>query len=275
MKIILSRKGIDSSFGKVSNLIVNDTDFLMFPIPDSQDNATYQDIKAYNTIWNKLYKNQNYYNELSPDKTCHLDPNIQNFLNEQPFLGSLGQVDGAQTQLKNQGIDKDIIDDGIIFIFFGLFSKADEDDTAFEISSYFKKRHVIFGFLEVGDIIHTNDLTAKDINRYEIKYPWLKNHPHWNKTKYKNRANNTIYIAKENGYGLFKYDDELVLSSPNSSARSNWIVKELANCKFTNYKDLSFNGAGEITMPSRGQEFILDDPKATNWAKDLIKKFKC
>ena len=274
MKIILSRKGIDSSFGKVSNLIVNDTDFLMFPIPDIQDKATYKDIKAYDAIWEKLYKNPKYYEELSPDKHCHIDPNIQNFLNEPNFLGSLGQVDGAQTQLEGQDISKDKIKEGIIFIFWGLFSKANENNTEFEFSNHFKNRHVIFGYLEVGDIIHTNGLTSKARNEYEIKYPWLTSHPHWNNEKYKDRVNNTIYIAKENGYGLFKFNEKLILSAPHSCACSNWTVKELANCEFTNYKDLVFNDDGEIIMPSRGQEFVLDDPKATKWAKSLIKKFK-
>lgn len=266
MKIILSRKGLDSGCGSVSNLIVDNEKFLMFPIPYELDDLTYGELKVYSDVYPKLYKNEKYKVELSPERHCHADPDIQNFLNQPDFLASIGQSGNAQTQLNSVGV-------GDIFLFWGLFSKATEKEDEFEFSDFFKNRHAIFGYLEVGDIIKPNNIDDENRRAYEAKYPWIKTHPHWKKEKYDENSNNAIYVAKENGYGLFKYSDELVLSAPYSSAKSNWTVKELANCKFTNYKDLQFNKNGEITMPSRGQEFILDDSRAVKWAQNLIKKY--
>ena len=272
MKVVLSRKGVDSGNSKISSLIFNDKDFIVFPIKDEKSDKSYGDIKLYDDLWQKIYKIKDYETEINPNKKCHLDPNIQNFLqNEENFIGMLGLNSNSITQFINNKIEIAI---GDIFLFWGLFSKVKENNQNFYIDNFFKNRHIIYGFLEVGDIIDTKQLTKEDRTNYENKYPCLKNHPHWNLDNYKNKKNNIIYIAKQNGYGMFKYNDELILSAPQSYNRSNWQISQLANCKIQNMQSKSFDENGRITINGHGQEFVLEDKNAEIWAKNLIQKFK-
>ena len=269
MKVILSRKGVDSGNCAVNNLIVNEKNFIVFPIPYENEIFCYQDIKLYANLWPKLFKNNKFKKELAPQKTCHLDPNIQNFLQEKNFIASFGQSGGAQTQL-----DKQNIGIGDIFLFWSGFDKVTEQAADFTPDKFFKNKHVIYGFIVVGDIIRTYNLDETQCKAYESKYPSLVNNPHWNEENYKNNKNNTIYVAKQNGFGMFKFNEKLILTAPYSSARTNWLVPELANCAIKNLNAKSFDASGKITILGHLQELVLDSENAISWAKNLIKNYK-
>lgn len=51
MKVILSRKGMDSEYGRVASPILPDGTLLSLPIPDRKSKKKYEDIQ---------YKGQNY-----------------------------------------------------------------------------------------------------------------------------------------------------------------------------------------------------------------------
>ena len=253
MKIILSRKGWDSASGGKPNIIADGTnEMIMLPIPDSvHGTCTYADLALGGYCRGKVGAN---------DK-CHPDPNLTNLFKRKGFIGSLGQVRAAQTHLQNHGISI-----GDIFIFFG----------------WFEQKHVMFGYLQIGEMVYPQRLSADEIKAYEAKYPWLKDQPHWDFSgdNYKPGCNNCIYIAAEKlsfapdlkGYGTFTYSPALDLTKPGAKSRMEWSIPVLGGLGISRPKDAKIAQDGTfIVPPTFGQEFVLENnDKATNWAKNII-----
>lgn len=278
MKIILSRKGVDSGNSKISNLVIEDKDkkqFIIIPIPSEQDKFSYKKIHFsqdydFDVITKEYIKS----NDIKLKVKCHIDPNLCNYRKEKVFRGSIGQVGSSQTHLKNEGVSI-----GDIFIFFGRFTPMLLDKG--EMKRIEQDKHIIFGYMQIGEIIYPNLMNFKQRKEYKRKYPWLINHPHWNKRKYKGQDNNCIYIAKEKcdfdnslcGYGLFNYSDGLILTKsgepPSHWDLSNETLKEkLTYHSAENIKEDYFQSA------SRGQEFVFEESeKVKQWAKNLISKY--
>lgn len=277
--VILSRKGVDRGNSKMSNLVITNNDkckIVMIPIPSETDKATYNDLTFSNDknldFHTKEYMRTHGSNELKTK--CHADPNLLNYFNDPNFLGSIGQVGSSQSHLEKQNIKV-----GDIFIFFGRFSYMDLVNNQPKIRD--EDKHLLFGYLQVGEIIYPNKLTPSQRKEYEKKYPWIVNQPHWNIDKYKNNQNNCIYIANEKctfdsslcGYGIFNYNDELVLTK-NGETISHWdlskdiLREQLSYHNERNIKENYFQSA------KRGQEFVFkESQKVEQWAISLIKKY--
>lgn len=265
MKIILSRKGFDSSAGGYPSPILPDNNLISFPIPDERDNVLY----------NQLYYNGRTYleiiNELGIRETnlnsrCHLDPDIYSNIiqRKRNWRGSFGQIQGAQTHLENNNVNV-----GDIFLFFGWFRKIEINNA--RLNYIGPDLHIIFGYLQIGRIIKTSDRNLEIPN-------WLIEHPHYANIGRRNYPNNTIYIASENlslnpdlpGFGTFKLNDSLILTQEGQS-RSKWnlpdIFKhvEISYHKEKNWKDNYFQSTG------RGQEFVISaTDEIINWANNII-----
>ena len=92
MRIILSRKGFDSSCGGCASPILPDGTMLSMPIPSDGDVCGYDEIhyagKSYADIWR----------ELNPTgihcSRCHLDPDIRTGIRDNPkeWVPAVGQV---------------------------------------------------------------------------------------------------------------------------------------------------------------------------------------
>lgn len=277
MRIILSRKGVDSGNCKASNLVLFDcqgkSEMIMIPIPSSNDKIAYKDVTFSKDKEKDLYV-KNYLKNFKIDLSslCHMDPNLANYLDEPNFLGSVGQIGISQSHLENQEIQKDDL-----FIFFGKYEIQKFSQT--KVEKIAKDKHIMFGYLQIGEIICPNDPKNGGRASYEQKYPWIKNQPHWNFEKYKNIESNRIYIARERcsfdenikGFGMFNFSEDLILTK-NGRSISKWeLPKPLMNLKITyhnesNYKEDYFQSA------SRGQEFVIEkNEKAEKWAVELIK----
>ena len=77
MKIILSRKGFDSSWGGCPSPVLPDGTMLSMPIPTNKDNRLrYEDIRfkdsSYLDIWKQLSPRQQEF-----PSYCHLDPDLR------------------------------------------------------------------------------------------------------------------------------------------------------------------------------------------------------
>ena len=277
MKIILSRKGVDSGNCKASNLVIFDcqgkSEMIMIPIPSSNDKIAYKDVTFSKDKEKDLYV-KNYLKNFKIDLSslCHIDPNLSNYLDEMNFLGSVGQIESSQSHLMKQEIQKDDL-----FIFFGKYEIQKFSQT--KVEKIAKDKHIMFGYLQIGEIICPNSLKNEERASYEEKYPWIKNQPHWNFEKYKNKKSNRIYIAREKcsfdesikGFGIFNFSEDLILTKNGRSIYKWELKKPLMNLKITyhnesNYKEDYFQSA------SRGQEFVIEkNEKAEKWAVELIK----
>lgn len=280
MKVILSRKGLDSTYCDIANLCINNTELVMLPIMSKNNTATYKDLSLCEnpTTSNVVEQIFNHSKTINTDTHCHVDPNLINFYKVDSFLGSLGQVNSSQAHLLNQGVSV-----GDIFIFFGLFNDCNTSQSEVKVFKS-KSKHIIFGYLQIGEIVYPNSLSNKERHDYESKYSWLKLHPHWNKEieDFSNDKNNCIYIARETctfdnsikGYGTFNFDKDLVLTKSSESTPTHWeLSKELQGLKISYHNDNS-QKKDYFQSALRGQEFVIEEcPQAEQWAINLIKKY--
>ncbi|MCL2061329.1 MAG: hypothetical protein FWH03_01715 [Firmicutes bacterium] len=272
MKIILSKKGFDTSYGGHPS-IIDGTRLISMPVPEKDGLSAYSDLylssdEKLSSVAEKHYKHiyvDKQRTEFSGNIKCHADPNISNYFRLDNFRGSLGQSDNslgqsdkAQSHLKGQEVGK-----GDIFLFYGLFAEAE--------GGMFvgMERDVLWGYLQIDEVISVQESLPQK-QEIENLYPWLKFQPHWRfDNTYKN---NTIYIGKN--YGIFNYTTELNLTKPYARFKGQWQVKALTGLGLSGTNDGVFNADGCITMPPTfAQEYVIEEnDKATQWAESIIKK---
>lgn len=278
MKIILSRKGFDSAYGGYPSPILPDGRMISLPIPSESERIAYSDLKLnfenYETYYHLMkdlipkIKINGRYQELTPSTRCHLDPDIYpNLLNRPAQWKPLfGQIGNAQSHLEHQKVKI-----GDIFFFFGTFQRTEYRNgrLKFVASHLDKPKHIIFGYLQIGEIIKINS---------EAKVPsWMGYHPHLDEKRKKSK-NNTIYIAKDTltfdsdflGAGTFNFHHSLVLTKKGFS-KSCWALPSffkkvrISYHSPKNWKRDCFQSVG------RGQEFVIQcNTTVERWARELI-----
>ena len=176
MKIILSRKGFDSSTGGYPSPILPNGTLLSLPIPDKKDTIRYSDLNLgennyYNVMCQLNIQNLTLENErlsLNKNTTCHFDPDIRfnSMKRSKEWKGLFGQLGAAQTHLENQNVKE-----GDMFLFFGWFRKTILLNGKFKYDSKDKQgKHIIFGYLEVS-----RKILLQNKNDYK---EWMSYHPH-------------------------------------------------------------------------------------------------
>lgn len=237
--LVLSRKGMDTATGKMASPIFYKTKkMLSLPIPIlnkkeeekektriEKTNITYSE--KYNKIIEKLNKNND-------NQLLHCDPMIDPSMIEfnDKIRPSLGQCGPAATYLLNgfekNGITKNGIileNTTIIFLFFGRFHfvkddkyiKNYKDD---KVPYYDKDLHVIWGYLVVDNIVPLKENNSKEYN-------W---HPH--STDYyisnsKSTKNNTLFISEAGNAGVFKFDENLILTNTKREGKNKDIASAI------------------------------------------------
>ena len=294
MKIIFSRKGFDSQYGGRPSPIFEDKTFFSLPIP-YDEGMPFADV-SYKCNNGKSMNLMDLLNELGGFKTkdetrlrkvekndcCHYDPDISDNVTiekrDKTWQRGFGQKGSAQKLLEAENYE---VEKGDIFIFFGTFKDVSEKNGTYKFKRGSKNRHVIFGWLQVGEILEINPDTNNKNDKN--KYLSLKNHPHYN---WDTHVNNVIYLPTENlslnseikGYGTFeKYDYKLSLTKGNKN-KSIW---ELPKCfhkdngvKLSRHENEPWEKVEKDffnlqTVP-RGQEFVLNYDNAAQKTKDEI-----
>lgn len=272
MKVILSRKGFDSSFGGYPSIILPNGRYVSFSIPGDEDELRYKDVRTadgypMDKLMKQLFSKVYYYEwkEFHGSTNCHQDPDLvyEALPRMNGWKGCFGQADAAQTVLEKQNIKKDDL-----FLFFGWFKHCDMEKGSHRYAGN-DDMQCIYGYLQIEEIIHTHQ-------REELP-PWLEYHPHALKRRLQ-RKSNCIYVARETlswdssrkGYGLLRYNDLTRLTKPGYT-RSRWQLPEiLRNTNITyhsanSWKDNYFQSA------CRGQEFVFDETReAEEWARNII-----
>ena len=292
MKIILSRKGLDSATGRWTSAVLPDGRIAWVPIPaDRRSRTRYRDVHHGPTGQNlgdlvgdlcgPTFRPQNF---------CHLDPDLDpRSLERKPgWRPVFGQTGAAQSHLDNEAVGP-----GDLFLFFGLFRNrapaGAETDTRRTKAG--RLEHRIFGWLQIAEHIRIGE----DLETARQLRPWLADHPHTVRGPW--GANNTVYVATDHlevpgvapdtpGGGLFEYAGEsLRLTKPNETRPSRWLVPDFMidsdgkpRSSYHRNARRAHRSTGslfELTSVARGQEFVADiedvRTDADRWIEELFK----
>ena len=280
MKLILSRKGFDSSAGGVPSPIFPNGRIVSLPIPDKSSSVRYGDISYDGSSLGTLVSDLTH--RIPPTHFAHIDPDLvagslPRLTGWRPILGQTGQ---SQRHLQNNGIGT-----GDLFLFFGLFKNIEIRNGSYTWVRNAQPCHVIWGWLQVEEVLHLG-------NSLPQGYEWAYYHPHFNK---KDDPNNVIYIARHHlqlgertenlpGAGVFPFFSfNRRLTLPRSKKVSvwelpGWFHPDEGRKPLTYHSDMKrwqkHDDRTTLNSVARGQEFILDCdeyPEAIQWAYDLIK----
>ncbi|MFC4860424.1 hypothetical protein SA496_25960 [Pseudomonas sp. JS3066] len=278
MRIILSRKGFDSSAGGFPSPILPDGRLCSLPIPDELSPVRYGDI-AYEGINLGDLIGQLGVGHSWDHKGAHLDPDLR--LDALPRVDGwkpmLGQSGSAQGHLRNEGVAA-----GDLFLFFGSFRAVYKVKGVWRFDPGQTPRQIIWGWLRVGEILKVDELPREAL-------PWARYHPHF---AYGRDPGNTLYLAADllsldgatvSGAGTFPVlDDRLVLTAPGSRMQTQWQLpaffapsEESPGLSYHRRPD-RWESAGDIYRLSsayRGQEFVVDvrDKEAPmKWLRTLL-----
>ncbi len=281
MKIILSRKGFDSSAGGGPSPILPDGRMLSLPIPDRQSPIRYQDIRWQDDDLGSLVSDLTH-GLISPSHGAHLDPDIADGRLSRPsqWRPVFGQTGAAQGHLRKHGIQT-----GDVFLFFGLFQDVVQSSGKSEWDNRSPRRHVIWGWLQVEEILKVDAIAPS-------KYLWARYHPHFHRQP---DPSNTLYTAhkvltlpgvvsrKRRGAGVFsRFSTRLALTAPNAVMPTQWelplwFYPRGGRCPLTYHSNLARwqrnENSARLNAVARGQEFILDTadfPEAVEWLVKLL-----
>lgn len=267
MNIILSRKGFDSQYGGQASPILPDGTLLSFPIPSSEDELKFSDIKWNNRSYIDIIQSLKPRTTLDDNSHCHLDPDlrIESITRRSGWLPAFGQTGSSLTELRENDVKV-----GDIFLFFGWFKETEYRDGRLQYKRKARDLHVIYGYMQIGSIVES----------YKNIPEWLKYHPHSNNNNYEiawSKGLNAIYLPSKKlsiipnlpGCGTFKYNRLLVLTKKGYS-RSRWNLPESMRGVQISHNP---NGWKENYFQSaaRGQEFIISGvPAVMEWVRSLF-----
>ena len=265
MKIILSRKGIDSGNINLASPILPDGTMLSIPIPTDDDmKLSYKDISYQGQSFDEILRCLNRGRELNlPYNNIHLDPDIRADLYRDVPKGwtpAFGTRSGDEAAVRPQTIARP----GDVFLFFGRFRHADE---SFRYIS--SELHCVWGYMQVKKVLVDRDEIAQ--------YSW---HPHAKAERLLNQRCNTLYLPASSlswntnvpGFGELKFSEKRQLTIPGQT-RAIWkkqpfyMPDKVTNAKRKN-SDRTSSG---LYYSGFWQELVLkENDKATEWAKSII-----
>ncbi len=297
MKIIISRKGFDSSYGGVASPVFTaDRKYLSLPIPLNKPDESRK--LGYSISYNDLSLHGHNYGHLVQDLSRHKSKNKLSGetlvrlgldllkevypLRDKAWRPLFGQLGSAQGHLRKQGIGQ-----GDIFLFFGLYNWVRQANGIYSYEKNEQPFHMLWGWFQVETVL--------DLDKPGSKIQaWMKYHPYFympgvkGKALYLGAKDLTIaqkVIIKGGGVGIFdEYREDLQLTRPGSERCTDWLVPAFLYNKDkvklpTYHQDRSrWKKEGEqynLTAVSIGQEFVFDSadhPGATEWLVSLINK---
>ncbi len=283
MKIIFSRKGFDSSIGKVASPIFPAGELCSLPIPEilSSENALrYSEIMYGGQSLGRLVQDLTR-GKIAPDTAAHLDPdlNIASVARRAGWKPAFGQAGAAERHLQNEGVGA-----GDVFLFYGWFRRVEQYGGVYRYARGELDLHVIFGWLQIEQRIPVSQRSRIPV--------WASDHAHCRRAQ--PLALDSLYIAREHitlpgialdvpGAGIFpRYHPSLCLTNrgPYESRRMwrlpSWMFPDGDRPALTYHVDPKYweRRADYALLKSagRGQEFVLDCahyPEAVEWLANL------
>ena len=267
MKVVLSRKGFDSSNGGIVSPIFEDGAMVSFPIPSS-DKDVYSEFHYNGIPYTKILSDLNYKGK----QHCHADPDLdqsRRCVKVDTWEPVFGQIDASATYLKNIGIEK-----GDLFLFFGNFHRVRNIYGVFQYErktgDFYRDNdlQVIWGYLQVGEIVEEPE---------EQERLWW--HPHSTERRRNNRTNVIYKAAEELSFdenkpraGLLSFDVKRVLTHEHCN-KATWKMNSVYDtdhvlCRRRNSaKDPSVG----IYYAGIWQELgLVESEECIQWAQSIV-----
>lgn len=263
MRLILSRKGFDSSYGGCPSPVLPDGTLVSFPIPEEGGSRSYAELAcssgSVGTLLSELTNGR-----LGPANRAHLDPDLDRNVcsRGKNWVPAFGQAGAAARHLDGEGVGA-----GDLFLFFGWFRETERFNGKLRFARNAPHLHVIFGWLRVGSI-HREPLRG------------IERHPHFLRPYDFSR----VYAASSAGDGgVFRtYSPSLQLTRPGGANRSEWSLPgdflPAGRTPLTYHSSPSrWKRYGEralLRVVARGQEFVLPTeqyPHVRTWATRICK----
>lgn len=262
MKVIFSRKGFDSQYGGMPSPILPDGTLLSLPIPSKEDTTKYADLTWNGKSYYELIQELKPSSRIKANYTCHLDPDIRKEATSRlgGWKSAFGQTGSALGHLQKQKVGI-----GDLFLFFGSFRQTEFIDGKLSYVKGASDLHVIYGYLQVGDIVCSQDNVPQ----------WLAEHPHAKTERWKQP--NAIFIAsdllsfcpEQPGAGCLSYTDKLVLTKQGYS-KSIWDLPDFFRDIPITYNANAWKDDCFVSA-AKGQEFVFEaNDKALEWIEDLL-----
>ncbi len=281
VKIILSRKGFDSSAGGVPSPILPDGRLVSLPIPDVLSTIRYGEIGDDNRDIGRLVSNLTA-GRIRRNSRAHLDPDlVYSDLPRQPGWRPLfGQAGAAQGHLVRQGVGT-----GDLFVFFGLFRETEWRRGRLLFRPDAPRRHVIWGWLQVDKVVVV-DRCPSPVREFAGYHPHFRREADAANTLYIGRSELALTAGKGSGRpgaGIFeRYDPCRCLTAAGASGPSQWRLPHWCRPR-DGHVPLSCHDRPtrwqwddhgvRLRSVARGQEFVLDSrlyPEALDWAEGLL-----
>lgn len=270
MRVIFSRKGVDSAAGKCASPLIGERP-VSLPIPTREPSpTTYGQLSAeLRGLAHDLSGGR-----LSGARTCHLDPDIDPAAIAARLMGwrgALGQVSSALSHLHNQSVGE-----GDLFLFWGLYRQVERCNAVWQYCG--PRRHVIFGWLHVEAVCDIDDDGQSALQ----SYPWLRDHPHvrpgWTSANAVYVSSDRFKLAGRSFPGSGTFQRALSLTEPGSRLPSTWTVPPWLDVAaggvgMTYHPPDRWLGQGRVKSAARGQEFVADitgRDDAERWVADLL-----
>ncbi len=266
MKIILSRKGFDSSNGGCASPIMPDGTLLSMPIP-TNDEVSFTDIAWNDVTYAEILE------QICPNKSfsnCHLDPDIRDnrIKKVNGWVPAFGQTGSAQGLLSNAGVEV-----GDTFLFFGWFRQVEQTENGYKFAT---RKHndfyhgndlqVIYGYMQVGEIITDQDRIRQ--------YYW---HPH-SSDEHTGNSNNALYLPsarlsfdpKMKGYGTLDFRKDRVLTM-EGMGRGTWKEYEflMPEHLYGNKKNCA-KGKGLYYAGIWQEQIVYESEGLIDWVKQVL-----
>ncbi len=276
MKIILSRKGVDSSSGGFASPIINGDTLLPIAIPDSRSPIRYRDLQS-DPALGPLIKHLSH-DRLNGWSRVHLDPDLteRQLKRQHKFVPVFGQCGAAQTHLASHDVGA-----GDLFLFFGWFRQAEYVRRRWKYVTNAPDIHVIFGWMQVEQVLSVDNILS------DSKHIALTHHPH---CFGKFTGHNTLYVGRrtlsvnesQHGAGFFTRHNKTRTLTAAGCTRSLWQMPAWMHPQgrgsvLSYHNDLSrWNKRADTLLlrsVARGQEFVLDTddyPEALDWVASLF-----
>lgn len=269
MKVILSRKGFDSEYGRVPSPSLPDGRMVSLPIPDKDAPTAYDAIRRHEIALADLVvdlgaKRGKPAKPMARADRAHLDPDLDQAAVTRPpgWRPIFGQSGSALGHLNNEGVGV-----GDLFLFFGWFRPAELVGGRWRYISGSLSVHALWGWLLVGSMYRVDDSLPTDVRR------WAAGHPHLHGPQ---PANNTVIVAAEElhvaghrlpGAGIFRAAPHRILTEPGSKKRGVWRMPAWMH-PGTGHATLSYHGdprrwatldaaTCQLRAADKGQEFVL------------------